>query len=241
MIVQVRIGFLLRALFLVAMVIAVMGDARALAVEPQQQGALKILFIGNSHLFLNDVPDQVRARLRTDNEDVEIQMFASGGARLIEFTEGEVVADALKAKHWDVVVLQEASISFLSARGRRDFHRALDWFLGRLPHDTRVILYQTWPWQDGSPYLFGRAEDEAKMWSIMQSEYATARQNSRVVIAPVGQCWVKSPRRAAFYSADGNHATAAGSTFAATVIANTIRDGRHKACPAQQSRSQSKN
>jgi hypothetical protein len=74
------------------------------------------------------------------------------------------------------------------------------------------------------------------MWTVMQAEYAKAKENSRFVIAPVGRCWVNSPRRAAFYSVDGNHATAAGSTFAATVIARTISDGRHIACPARTSR-----
>ena len=236
MIVQFRIEYLLRALFLVGTIVVLWADARAMAAEAKQQSAFKVLFIGNSHLFLNDVPLQVRERLRAEKWDVEIRMFASGGARLVDFTRGAVVADALKAKRWDVVVLQEASISFLSAEGRRNFHRSLDWFLGRLPQETRVVLYQTWPWQNGSPYLFGRAEDESKMWVVMQAEYAKAEENSRFVIAPVGRCWVNSPRRAAFYSADGNHATAAGSTFAATVIAKTISDGRHIACPARTSR-----
>ena len=69
------------------------------------------------------------------------------------------------------------------------------------------------------------------MWAAMQAEYAKARQNSRIVVAPVGQCWVKSPRRAEFYSDDGNHASAAGSSFAAAVIARTISAGRHTGCP----------
>ena len=194
------------------------------------QGRLRVLFIGNSHLQVKNVPAQVRARISTKYNNVQIRMLAVGGARLSDFVDRPDVVAALQKSKWDVVVLQEASVSFLSGSGRRVFHESVDWFLRRIGSDTRVMLYQTWPWQTGSRYYRSAAIGEKAMWKLMRAEYARAGLNARITIAPVGKCWVQSAHKQSFYSSNGNHASVAGSAFAAKIIARTIVNGKAVGC-----------
>lgn len=189
-----------------------------------------VLFIGNSHLFVNNVPQRVRRHLRTGRGPIQIMTFARGGAQLSSFTHRADVAAALKSRAWDVVVLQEASATFLSPGGAHRFGQSIAWFRRRLGSNVRIVLYQTWPWRDGSRYFLGRASNNRHMWQAMRRAYATVARQPRLTIAPVGTCWMRSPRRAALYSADGNHASVAGSQLAARIIAATIRRNAPAEC-----------
>ena len=68
----------------------------------------------------------------------------------------------------------------------------------------------------------------------MRNEYEKIAQRKRLVIAPVGRCWVQSPRNAVYYSSDGNHASSAGARFVARVLAKSIAkiiaDGQQVGC-----------
>ena len=65
---------------------------------------------------------------------------------------------------------------------------------------------------------------------LMRAEYARAGLNARITIAPVGKCWVQSAHKQSFYSSNGNHASVAGSAFAAKIIARTIVNGKAVGC-----------
>ncbi len=40
---------------------------------------LRLLFVGNSHTFFNDMPEMVAERFRKDGYDCEVAMIAHGG------------------------------------------------------------------------------------------------------------------------------------------------------------------
>lgn len=186
--------------------------------------------MGNSHLLVKNVPAQVRAKLLSRYQRVQTDTLAIGGARLSDFVGRDDVIAAISKHKWDVVVLQEASVSFLSASGRQAFHQSVEWFMRRLRNGTRIVLYQTWPWRTGSGFYGSRSSNESSMWAAMRQEYSKVAQKERIVIAPVGACWVQSPRKQMLYSDDGNHASAEGARFAADVIATTISRGRASTC-----------
>lgn len=200
------------------------------APAPNKSASFNVLFIGNSHLFVNNVPARVQRRLQALKGPTRIKTFARGGAQLASFTHRADVASALKSRPWDIIVLQEASATFLSPHGRQRFLQAVGWFMRKIAPKTRVVLYQTWPWRDGSRYFHGRASNTRHMWRAMRHAYGEVARRPRVIIAPVGTCWVGSAKRAAFYSADGNHASVAGSRLAANVIAQTIARGVASGC-----------
>ena len=170
----------------------------------------------------NNVPSRVQRILKVTKGRTTIQTFAFGGAQLSSFAARPDVSTALKQTKWDVVVLQEASISFMTSKGRKRFLRAVDWFTRNAPASARIVLYQTWPWQAGSRYLTGQPLNSAQMWVAMKRAYADVAERPDLTIAPVGLCWMRSPKRRTFYSSDGIHASLAGSRLAASIIARTI-------------------
>jgi len=192
---------------------------------------LNVLFIGNSHLFVNNVPARVRGHLLNANDKVSIKTFAKGGARLVRHANNPAVRDALQRTNWSVVVLQESSAAFLSRKGRQRFHEAVNWFVRNTPSTARIVLYQTWPWRAGSRFLRRRGANPSEMWRVMQLEYAAvARQHPHISIAPVGPCWMSSSKLVSLYSPDGNHASVAGSELAAAIIADTIKQRARGRC-----------
>ena len=203
------------------------------ATEATSQTAappLKVLFIGNSHTIVNDVADQVRQRLEASKGATVVESIVKRGARLVSFTRRSDVISKLEGSRWDVVVLQEASATFVLPDGPSRFHEAIDWFERQIPERTRIVLYQTWPWQEDSQYLAKYRSTSSEMWNVMRQEYAKAGRRARVDVAPVGPCWLNSPAPAIYYSADGNHATPAGSRLAAEVIARTIENPSRARC-----------
>jgi len=208
-------------LWLVALTALICQPLPALA---QQVSPLKVLFIGNSHLFVNNVPARVRQRLTTAKRTVYTFTIAKGGARLKHYAGTRKISDVLRETNWNVIVLQEASAAFVSRQGQQRFHEAVAWFVQNASPTARIVLYQTWPWRAGSRFLRRRKANADKMWRDMQIEYATViRQHPQVTLAPVGKCWMRSRNRSTLYSNDGNHAAVAGSQLAASIIADTIQ------------------
>ena len=193
-------------------------------------GTLKVLFIGNSHVFVNNVTARVRKRLQALKGRTTIRAITRGGARLLSFTHRQDVAAAIAANDWDVVVLQEATASFLSSQGRRNFHQAIRWFTQKIPRRTQIVLYQTWPWRADSRYFAGTSSNSISLWKAMQHAYGKAAKRARITIATVGRCWMNSVKRGSLYSSDGNHASIAGSSLAASVIARTIAGRSQRRC-----------
>lgn len=66
---------------------------------------MKILFIGNSHTYMNDMPEIVRLNAC---EDIEVGMLARGGITFQDHLNDPSFSFAIKQK-WDVVVIQQAA------------------------------------------------------------------------------------------------------------------------------------
>ncbi|MEO0730618.1 MAG: hypothetical protein AAFY64_09575, partial [Pseudomonadota bacterium] len=86
--------------------------------------------------------NRLRAQYR-DGTTVRVRRVGFNGARLSQFVKRPSVQGILAKDHWDVVVLQEATASFLTPALRRQFKASVKWFRTRLPPETRVVLFQT--------------------------------------------------------------------------------------------------
>ena len=67
---------------------------------------LRLLFVGNSHTFFNDMPEMVAERFREDGYDCEVAMIAHGGWSLGQLVEEPEVQFNIHYGHYDYVVLQ---------------------------------------------------------------------------------------------------------------------------------------
>ncbi len=81
-------------------------------LAPAQETAprkLRVLFVGNSLTYVNDLPSALRAVAASQPRPVaiETQTFVAPGGSLIDRWNDGRIAAALDAGHWDALVLQE--------------------------------------------------------------------------------------------------------------------------------------
>jgi hypothetical protein len=72
---------------------------------------LKVLFIGNSYTSVNDLPAMVAAMAEAaGGRKIEVDRHLVGGCTLEKHVKDQKAIDKIRAKKWDVVVLQEQSL-----------------------------------------------------------------------------------------------------------------------------------
>ena len=75
---------------------------------------MRILFIGNSHTYFNDMPHLCAELLRAAGKDVEVTMLTRGGETLHGHILSEQTRFNILFGHYDWVILQEATGDFPS-------------------------------------------------------------------------------------------------------------------------------
>ena len=190
--------------------------------EPASGRLLRVLFIGNSYTYYNNLPAVFTAVARAGGHAVEAEMIAPGGQTLGQHWDNEATRRAVRDGRWDVVVLQEQS-----TLGVMQFPdgvpqvttdevfvpRARAWIAEIRAAGARPVLYATWA-------RARRPQDQA----ALDAAYAKAA-GTDAVVAPVGDAWAAYPERASLYHDDGSHPRAAGTYLAACVLYATIVPG----------------
>lgn len=173
---------------------------------------MKILFIGNSHTYFNDLPERTANRFRALGIDCEVTMIAHGGWFLQQHTQEPDVQFNIRFGHYDYVVLQEHSHPFGPIEKLDAAVTTLaDWIRQA---GSKTVIYATWAQKD-------QKEEQARM----NSAHRAIAEKVGALIAPVGEFWwdfMQSHPEVEMYASDGAHASPAGSEFAAAIIAKTI-------------------
>lgn len=170
---------------------------------------LRILFIGNSLTYANDLPAMIQAlaestgRVRLEYKTVALPDYGlaehwnQGGARRL-----------IRKRGWDVVVLQQGPSA--SDEGRAALLKYSRLFSEEIRQaGARPALYMVWPSQ-------GRSGD----FDRSSESYVLAAKENGALLFPVGDAWRAALRRdahLALYASDGLHPSPAGSYLAALV------------------------
>ena len=132
--------------------------------------ATKILFVGNSYTFVNDLPSVYRATASAlPFAPLRVESVAIGGHTLAQHamdaaTDGTALADFLRTgtpdvTAWDVVILQDQSEIPGFPDGTPELAASLDGVsaLGALAHarGASVVLYLTWGREHGDDHASG--------------------------------------------------------------------------------------
>lgn len=177
---------------------------------------LRILWIGNSYSFYNDLP-------RT----LTLMATAAGEARVPaitaalvpgEFLRGHVRrGEVLKAleQRWDYVILQDNSMGPITAPDTLlKYGTQLGERAARA--GAKVLLYVTWPRQ-ATPNTAG----------VLLDAYGRLAARIGATLVPVGPAWMamreESPA-STLYLEDGSHPTPVGSYIAAAVFYRVLYD-----------------
>lgn len=182
---------------------------------------MRILMLGNSYTFANDLPQMLAERL-----DAEVVHHTRGGARLAEQLNpktkmGACTQAALQNEAWDYVILQEMSNAPISSKEK--FLQSVAVLCAQIRENGAVpVLYATWAYERSGKQLekFGMGYDEMAL--AMQDSYRQAAQENEALLAEVGKAFYEQADSVALYAIDGSHPNEAGSRLAAQVIAGTI-------------------
>ena len=178
---------------------------------------LRILFIGNSHTYFNDMPQMVAGRFLEEGYDCEVTMIAHGGWFLEQHVQEPDVRFNILYGHYDYVVLQEHSHPF--GPEEKFFHavRALNKWIREA--GSKPVIYMTWA-----------RKDEEYEQARMTAAHKAATEDIGALLAPVGENWwnyMRSHTELEMYYKDGAHASEQGSDFAAKYIWDTIKTDLH--------------
>jgi hypothetical protein len=174
---------------------------------------ISILFMGNSHTSVNDVPRMVAAMVRAGKPGKTVAgTLAPGSFHLDERADDAASLALLQSQRWTYVVLQAQNYSlsgefFYPTTGAERLVR-LSRQAGALP-----VLFAEWP-------RVGIAETQ-----IIYSKYVSIAIREPSCVAPIPQAFDLSRARfplITLHAADGNHSAPAGAFLASLVLYSTI-------------------
>jgi hypothetical protein len=218
-------------------------EAKAPAGKP-----LRLLFVGNSYTFYNDLPRLVAALLQTTGRKVEIGEYLAGSRTLMNHW-NENLGVPSDPKHnspakeeaarkggfdkllaqgpWDYVVLQGHSRDALDGEPW-EFRKYAGLFAEKIRKaspETKVLFYMTWARQD-----------QPQEQPIITKAYLEVAKANAAAAAPVGEAWKDSLAARpdlVLHITDKKHPTAAGSYLAGCVFYATITGQSPVGLPAK--------
>ena len=182
----------------------------------------RILFIGNSYTYYNEMYDMFADLARAAGEEVEVAHVLAGGYTLERFAnpddpQGKLVDEALAGPAWDLVILQEQSRR--PTIDRQAFLNGLRALLDKIePVSHRRMLYATWGYETGNPLLEEMQLTQETMTETQQDSYAYAARLYNLEIAPVGLAFWLGHEEFALYDPDHSHPSRQGSYLAACLL-----------------------
>ncbi len=173
---------------------------------------IHVLFIGNSHTYVNGVPKLFRDLAEQNGIDCGVTMITHPGWKLSQHIEWPEAEFNILHGDYDYVVLQEHTHPFIP---HEEFYTSIRTLVGWIRQTSATpVLYMTWAEknkpknQDELCHVFTKMADE-----------------TGALLAPVGVEWWKYHAEhpdVELYCPDGGHASPAGSSLAARVIFETV-------------------
>lgn len=204
----------------------------AVACIQARADTLHILFIGNSHTYVNNLPQIFTDLSQSGGRPVVFDMSAPGGYSLMEHATNESTLAKISHGGWDYVVLQEQSqipvIPFWRDSGMYPAARFLDSLI--TSHGESTAFYMTWGWKNGGTMTWrGHSSpplhDYFEMQDSVTSTYVTIANELSALLSLVGRAW----RRARIldtlvdlWQEDFLHPTVKGTYLAACVFYGAI-------------------
>ena len=178
---------------------------------------MKILFIGNSYIYYNDMPAMFAALATENGKTVEVDEVTRGGRKLYEnLADGDEnnakIRALVKEKSYDVLILQEQS--YFALIDYAEFERGVRELI-ELVGAKRVVLYATWGRKTGC-YLLGEyGWSSAEMGEKLFAAYSSAAKVCGAEVSPVGLCFnkINAGGGLELYNPDLSHPSKAGTAL----------------------------
>jgi hypothetical protein len=194
----------------------------AIMLQAAEPAPLKVLFIGNSHTMVNNVPELFARLAKQSGVQIEKRMIAEGGKTLEYHAGTEVVKENLLHGDNDWIVLQHWAHPFNEtyAKSMENGAKQLFEMIGKTK--SKTVFYKPWPRKSTAPGEY----------PLMSATYTRLAKQYHASLANVGDVFEKyralHPGER-MYADDGEHASLLTSNIAAYVILRTIT-GKKPVC-----------
>jgi hypothetical protein len=170
----------------------------------------RILFIGNSLTYVNDLPSAVVAIAKVAGDTIEARSVAFPDFSLEDHWNEGTALQALRATKWNYVVMQQGPSSL------PENQIYLKTWTEKFAPEIRAAgavpaLYMVWP-------SLARQPGD---WPGVKAAYKNAAASVQGLFLPAGEAWRVSQARTPslnLYGGDGFHPSGAGTILAALVI-----------------------
>lgn len=183
--------------------------------------SLRVLFIGNSLTYVNDLPATLAGIARSGGDTIRVEMVAKPNYALIDhLTLHSGAEEAIRRGGWNVVVLQQGPTSLPVNRDSLIlWTKMFDPMIRAV--GARPALYMVWP-----------AADRPQDFDAVRTSFQMAAHAVDGLFLPAGQAWLDAWARNTtlpLYGADGFHPSPMGTWLAALTIyeALTGHDARN--------------
>lgn len=185
-----------------------------------ERPARRMLFVGNSRMFFNDMPRMVRkiADSAGANQKYQITMWATPGETLEGHWNKGKVKKLLDEGGWHEFVLQAES-----GAHHDEYRSRFAEYGAKFVDDARkrgIPASLIVGWAYGVDQFDGNPEGQAYHHARIQSDHRSLARTSGAKLINVGSTWreLEQSRPAFPLTSDGNHPTVQGSYLAALVI-----------------------
>lgn len=198
-------------LLLLAMVVVWSCSKEQVSGNPVNR--LRILFVGNSLTYTNDIPALVKELAHLDNIRIDYTTIAFGNYGLDDHLSEGIVQATIKKGKYDVVVVQQGP-SALPASQNNLMSAVLQFKNLCNEAKTKLAVYMVWPSKD-------------RLFDLDQViySYSNAGKKNNALICAAGLAWKKTWATApniSLYGPDGFHPDLSGSLLSAMVIYGTL-------------------
>jgi hypothetical protein len=199
-----------------------------IASAQAQNDTLRVLFIGNSHTYYNNLPGMFVLLARSGGWPVVADSNTPGGYTLEDHRTNAITLAKIIQGGWDYVILQEQSLYPVI-----DFYRFGSMYPSAIyldslirAHGGHTALYMTWGWRGGGQHdVDGHFSvpfvDYFQMQDTLTAAYVMLNNMLSSTLMPAGCAWARAMRADTsldLWQPDNYHPKLEGSYIAACVF-----------------------
>jgi hypothetical protein len=200
----------LMVLVLVSGVLGCAGGPTPSSTRPAKAASYRVLFIGNSLTYTNDLPATFAGIALNLGDTIQVQAVAAPNLALIDHVAGQTNAvEAIKSGHWDFVVLQQGPTPLPLYRDTLIL--ATKWLQPYIQNaGARSAQLMVWP-----------AANKRATFDDVRRSCELAAKAVHGIFLPAGEAWRaawSAGPRIALYGEDGFHPSELGTYLTALVV-----------------------
>lgn len=199
--------------FLYSLLVLISLSCKDSAPDVIDPSSIKILFVGNSLTYTNNLPQLVKEYGLSKGRTINVEMLALPNFALVDHLANGEVQKLIQTKKFQFVVIQQGPSS--QSEGRMLLFEAAE-TLNKLCTDNkaRLAFYMVWP-----------AYTDYQNFDGVIKNYTEAANTYNGILCPVGKAWkeyIDRTKDISYYGPDLFHPSVKGSRVAAEIIYNSI-------------------